>query len=676
MLHSYHPQIDWLRAFAAGDSSNMSAHNPIQGETRPKAKRYLVYRYHAFYEHPALLADYAAQHGLETVYRELASLRRALKDDLPAPLRSLYTCVMLEMLGIEMPSAIDPRLFILQQLRERAHHQGDDLLRDRCAALLAGKPHFRSLDSCRYWSVPHRTTTVRGWYCPYPLIRHQLSDGRMLCLVRYLEPNEHRSRYWVLLHQDGSYDRELYHLGTYTFIPLVRRDDRIVLSRKDGSLWLTSVDDETLIPMEGHGYMFRLSSAKELADGRMVTFAYDSFFCVWSSDAELLLKLGDHVAYPSAVLWRDDEKVWTGDEAGTLRLWSPNGSYLKRVEAGDARITRLHALSGNRMVSCDTDGCMKLWSQEGNLIADCDQGHEPSWEIVDLGDGRWLSYRIHKTSRVFAWGAHGEPLGVFGLHEGEELRYSCPDLLPDGRICLMVNRNGLRWVNSDGSTDCEVFDDAEIGMTIPAGDRVLTFGWGIWNRLWNADATPGAELRTPYCEEIELLRDNFLVITDPHFRLWDLDFAEHHEWRGHNGKVSSIHEDGDGSIRTYGHDGALRIWDADGRQLAAYETHVHGAAIPLRDNQFLARKLGPGSSEHPLILCTLGDTFQTIHLEASERSKSYFLLARDGRFLMSSSRISIVWNADGICMSVFRIPSMAAFHSPENAAFSTATTAA
>jgi WD40 repeat protein len=622
----------------------MSAHNPIQGETRPKAKRYLVYRYHAFYEHPALLAEYAAQHGLETVYRELVSLRRALKDELRAPLRSLYACVMLEMLGIDMPSEIDPRRFILQQLRERAHHQGDDLLRDRCDALLAGHPHFRSLDSCRYWTVPHRTMVVRG---RYPLIRHQLSDGRMLCKMKV---SERYSWYWVLLHEDGSYDRELYHLGTYTFITLVRRDDRIVLLRGDGSLWLTSVDDEIFIPMEGHTLkktLYNVYGAKELADGRMVTFGTDSFFCVWSSEGKLLLKLGEHIPYPLVVLWRDDETVWTGDGSGTLRLWSPNGCYLKQVETGDGRITRLHALIGGRMVSCDAYGYMKLWSQEGNLIADCDQGHEPSWEIVDLGDGRWLSYRIHKTSRVFAWGVHGEPLGVFGLEDNEFMQYGIPIKLPDGHICLMINRNGLRWVNLDGNTVDEVFDDAEIFMTTTVGNKVLTFGGGIWNRIWNADATPAVELRTPHCENLQLLDDNFMVITDPHFRLWDLAYAEYHEWHGHNEDVIAIHEDADGNIRTYGMDGALRIWSADGTGLAAYETHVHGMATRLGDDQFVVRKYGVGSSKQRLILCTLDDMLQTIHLEASERSESYFPMARHGRLLSSHRRESIIWNRDG-----------------------------
>jgi hypothetical protein len=598
-----------------------------------------------------------AKEGLEPIYRELAALRRALGEQLPPELRSLYACVMLELSGEDCPDGLKPRTYALQQLRERAHHQGDNLLRDRCDVQFRGAPHFRSLESSRYYNVPHRRVTVRGLS---PVIVRQLSDGRLLCRIRSQEPT---CGYWILLHEDGSFDRELYHLGHDLYLRLCRRDDRLVFYRDDGTLWAASVDHDEMVHMAGEQHI--RTDVSELSDGRMVTYGWSPYVCFWSAEGELLSKLDVLAPRPSALFWVDDLRLWTGDETGVLRLWSSDGVLLRTVQAHDARITRIRALSGNRLVSWDEQGIMKLWSQEGDWIANCMGRHHKSLEILAVDDEHWISYPAHESGVPFLWNSTGQCLGTFGVREGETLDFPYFDKLPDGTIAAKINDHCLRWLRPDGTILHEIENQASLDMSIPIGERLLTFGWGAWCRLWTADAKPAAELRTGHREVLRVLRNHSVVICDPHFRLWDLEHAEHRQWIGHDGAVEYICEDEQGRVYTYGTDGALRIWQADGRLDRVHATDMHGRAVPLSTERFMIMRTGIlRTYSDKAFLCDVAKSPHLVQFALpTQRPVSTTVHVLDsGRFILSTHGKTFVYDKDGRLLSTLNYQATGSVH--------------
>ena len=236
-----------------------------------------------------------------------------------------------------------------------------------------------------------------------------------------------------------------------------------------------------------------------------------------------------------------DDRVLSWSEDKTLRLWSNDGEILAVLEGHSYDVKGALELHDGRILSWSSEETFRLWSQDGEILAVL-EGHEGFvGGALELHDGRILSWEEQeeldeeKGTALRLWSNDGEPLAVLEGHKGS---IGGALELQDGRI--------LSWIGGDAFGESD-FDRSLWNQTFVPSDTTL--------RLWSAGGEP-------------------LVVLE-----------------GHESFVSGTLELQDGRILSWAREEkVLRLWSAGGESLAVLEGHEGfvGGALELQDGRILS----------------------------------------------------------------------------------------
>ena len=281
----------------------------------------------------------------------------------------------------------------------------------------------------------------------------------------------------------------------------------------------------------------------------------------------------------SAVAFLSDGNVSSIDEAGLLKVWSPEGKLKQRKYLSDLETLWVYSPKGDLLGSGNDD--LLIWdTAEGQLLARISQ---PKWvtAIVFSPDGRTVvsghddgSVRFFdvRTQRLIGdIAAHSASISALAFNaEGTTLASA-------GECCTIRT-----W---DAVTHKQVQEFLSHTDRIPAltwhpnGELLVSAGWDTSARVWKpAESTDPIMLLNSHAEQVVAAAfspDGKLLATadsDFNIHLWSNPTGAkvRHVLRGHVGEIRTLAFNADGTkLASAGADRVIHVWDTvEGKLLA------------------------------------------------------------------------------------------------------------
>ena len=284
----------------------------------------------------------------------------------------------------------------------------------------------------------------------------------------------------------------------------------------------------------------------------------------------------------------DGQQLITGGADGTVRIWNPRGKEVtKIVVAPKVGVRYANFLAnGRRLITLTTDGKMRLWNRSGKPLTP-----------VLAAMGRLNSIRFHPDGNQFAtvtedghvrvWNLSGQKLADFVANQGQVNSISFNDtgtqlisVGADSQVQLWTVSGHLlgQWVSQvDRGAS---LNSVSVQMPSPSPSRNggqerygATVGDNgmvrLWSMMTNQPISQWRGSQTPlYNVSFSPNGEHLLTLgEDGAARLWDLSGRQLAELRGHEGFVGSASFSPDGTqLMTTGTDGSIRLWDLSGQR--------------------------------------------------------------------------------------------------------------
>lgn len=433
--------------------------------------------------------------------------------------------------------------YLIQHIRERAHHQSDDALSTACDTWLAGRAHLRSAPA---WRTPVDPALIRVFEA------HSESVNRvslMPCGTRALSASKDgTARVWDL--ERGDTLRILKgHDGDVTDVIALPDGRRAVSASADGTLRLWDLESGATIRVFS-GHRRRVNRLAISADGRrLLSAASDRTIGLWDVERDDMVGVlrGHREAVIAVVVLPGGDQALSASADRTLRVWDLRyGRLLRTFPTPGGLVTDLALIPGrHELLAASADGVARLWDPRTNQVLGTYEGHSD------------------------------ELLGVSASPDGRRVLSAGRDNTV--RMWELASRRLLRTFSGHSG---RVF--AALGL--PDGDRAISASWDNTLRLWNLRAEPpppaseghvGAWVRGlagfPDGQRAASASSDFTL------RIWDLANGRSlRTLRGHTGKVNSVAVLPDGHrLISASADATMRLWDAnDARVLRTFAGHT------------------------------------------------------------------------------------------------------
>ncbi len=256
---------------------------------------------------------------------------------------------------------------------------------------------------------------------------------------------------------------------------------------------------EQLKGLNRHKHFLR--GAKQLQDGRIVSWSGDASLCLWDGKkGDALALLTGHTGWIAGVHQLRDGRIlswsgiWSDFGTSTLRLWDSNtGAELTVMEGHTERIYGACELRDGRILSWSLDSTLRLWDDKTGKELAVMKGHTGRiLGALQKHDGTVLSWSSDGTMRI--WNSEtGKALSVI-RHRGDSTLNVLE--LSDGRILSWLsNGRTLRlWDSKAGFTLAVLrgHTQAVVGAQELSDQRILSWSDDDTLRIW--DSQSGAEL--------------------------------------------------------------------------------------------------------------------------------------------------------------------------------------
>lgn len=334
---------------------------------------------------------------------------------------------------------------------------------------------------------------------------------------------------------------------------------------------------------------------------------------------------------------------WSGKDP--LRVWSADGEKLAEWHGADEWVYEVVELRDGRIVSCHSDGIMRLWSSGGAPLALMIGHTQDVRGVIELSDRRLLSWS--KGARPRLWSPDGKLLAIL---TGHSVRVSGVCELTDGRLASAAE--SIRVWSSDGAPLVNITPN-HTGFTLlkpePGGLLRSTTLDGI-SELWD----PSRPDLAPQKYHTDIARIRTLpdggALTwsswgkDDLIR-WSADGVPLATLSGHTDQIEGAATLSDGRILSWSNDNTLRLWSSGGAPLDVLTGHLKGVigARELPDGRILS-----WSHDYTLRLWSSDGTPLAVMDGHNRRLMDVCPLA-DGRILSAGGdRTLRLWSSDGV----------------------------
>jgi WD40 repeat protein len=143
-------------------------------------------------------------------------------------------------------------------------------------------------------------------------------------------------------------------------------------------------------------------------------------------------RINGHTGYIRSLVKLDDEKIISGSDDATIRIWNFEGECIKCIKSVNP-IRLLGLFSDGRIVSSDSLQCLKIWDQKGNCKNSIDVTGMLSFIV--LSNNTIATGSNDSTIKIYD--EEGNNIKTYGTPE-ENYRENKVIELPDGKIasCL------------------------------------------------------------------------------------------------------------------------------------------------------------------------------------------------------------------------------------------------
>ncbi|MGB3296558.1 MAG: CHAT domain-containing protein [Phormidesmis sp.] len=304
-------------------------------------------------------------------------------------------------------------------------------------------------------------------------------------------------------------------------------------------------------------------------------------------------RLLGHTAGTTAVAFSHDGLIVSAGQDGTVKLWQPDGTLSKNLNAHSAEIWGL-AISpdGQTIASASDDKTVKLWRRDGTPLATL-TGHGDAINAVAFSaDGQQLT-AADQGGIVTLWQQDGTLLRTFRAHNDkiDAIAFS-PD---DQYIATASGDSTIKlWNLSVASQDSpqQILEGHEGAVRdlvfSPDGDTLASAGADHTIRLWNLESASHQTLagHTNTVYDIDFSSDGQLIASasdDKTVRLWQREGHLQATFRGHSNGVTGVAFSPDGqTIASASFDSTIRLWQKDNPLL----TTLAGHSATVRDVAF------------------------------------------------------------------------------------------
>ncbi|WP_414587920.1 WD40 repeat domain-containing protein, partial [Scytonema sp. PCC 10023] len=253
----------------------------------------------------------------------------------------------------------------------------------------------------------------------------------------------------------------------------------------------------------------------------------DSLFsAVQNSRNKNVLKGHQGTVY-SVAISIDNQRIVSGGEDGTVRLWDTQGKLLAELRGHQGTVYSVAISTDNqRIVSGGSDGTVRLWDTQGKLLAEL-RGHQGTVYSVAISTDNQRIVSGGSDGTVRLWDTQGKLLAELRSHEGSV--YS---------VAISTDKQRIVSGGSDGTV-----------------------------RLWDTQGKLLAELsgHQGFVYSVAISTNNQRIVSggrDGTVRLWDTQGKLLAELSGHQGFVYSVAiSTNNQRIVSGGRDGTVRLWD-------------------------------------------------------------------------------------------------------------------
>jgi len=296
----------------------------------------------------------------------------------------------------------------------------------------------------------------------------------------------------------------------------------------------------------------------------------------------------------AALAYAPDGNLWSVEENGVLRQWSPEGRILQRFFLSD--LETLWAFSFDASLIASGSDTIMLWeSASGSVLANIEA---PSWvsALVFSPDGKKLASG-HENGFVCIWDVEsGEALATVQAHP---VQVSALAFRADGtQIASAGEDRQIRVWNTSDLAAIETLtghtDRIPSLAWHPTENYLVSAGWDTTARLWRLPHTDPLMLLNTHAEQVLTLAFNpksgLLAVadTDSAIHIWNdplgarVQFVLH----GHEDEIRTLVFSLDGRyLASAGADAVIRVWDAQTGRLISGVTHHHRNLIALTDEK-------------------------------------------------------------------------------------------
>ncbi|MBR5711106.1 MAG: TIR domain-containing protein [Thermoguttaceae bacterium] len=355
--------------------------------------------------------------------------------------------------------------------------------------------------------------------------------------------------------------------------------------------------------------------------------------------------------------------TWSADK--TLRLWSPDMTFIAILEGHTSSVEDVVELRSGDILSWSEDKTIRIWSPDGECKAIL-EGHT-GWVIdaLELRSGDILSWSMNRALRL--WSPQGECKAVL---EGHTDYVNGAKELRSGDILSWSDDNTLRLWSNDGKCKAILKGHAyAIGgvKELRSGDIL---SWCVSYkcedyamRLWSDDGKCKAVLEGhAYAIEdvIELRSGDILSwcvnnYKDEHkdltLRLWSPDGTCKAVLEGHKEDIKGAIELRSGDILSWSEDETLRIWSPNGTCKAVLEGHTSSVegAIELRSGDILS-----WSYDNTLRLWYPDKTYKKVLEGHTARVNNATKLSSGNILSLGFDDTLCLWSPMGVCKTVLK----------------------
>ena len=386
---------------------------------------------------------------------------------------------------------------------------------------------------------------------------------------------------------EGRLQQRMHHPHFVNSVDVSASGEHFLTAGRDGRIWDR---DGELVTTLRHGSWIRAAAFSTDPEGRYVlTGGVDGRAVLWTREGERVADLsahgatvhdvcfapeGDMLATASAdhtaILWSWDEV--TGDVGRTATLRGHTGAVtgIEFVPGTD----RLLTSSG--FLRPDPDGTVRLWTRSGEKVARLGAGLQfdfarasPAGRIVTVASG----------GRLRVWDDEGNLLA--SGRNGSSSPLYAPRFSRDGRRMVMGASDGSVWVFDESAEVVARLlghDDEVIAASLsPDGRSVLSCSNDKSARLWDLEPAVGQFLRGhgTAVYQVAFSPDGTRIATvseDRTARLWSADGESLAVLGPHEQYLQAVEFSPDGrQVITSGNSGIARIWDLNGNEVARFE---------------------------------------------------------------------------------------------------------